>query len=293
MTHPSIGLFYFSGTGNTEIVAGLLAEAFTRRGAGVEKIKIEDVLKGKAPLDMERHDLIGLGHPIHGFDTPPIVYEFIDRLPAVTGKRAFILKTGGDFIEINNGASKAAIQLLEHKGYDVFYDRIICMSSNWWIKYDDRLTRQLYDAAIVKAELMSQEVLAGKERSLEIGALLGMLARWIGQGEKRGAQQFGRGLRVTDACIECDKCINHCPAGNIRRVNGKIEFGERCNWCMRCIYACPQGAIQPDVLKFCVVKGGYDVRSIINDPDMQGDYVTPETRGYFRHFIRYIQDASI
>jgi flavodoxin len=47
----SIGLFYFSGTGNTQVVTELLAEAFEHHGAQVEVARIEHVLRDKAQFD--------------------------------------------------------------------------------------------------------------------------------------------------------------------------------------------------------------------------------------------------
>jgi len=289
----SIGLFYFSGTGNTQVVAELLAEAFKQHGAQVETVRIEHVLQGKVQFDPDAYDLIGIGHPIQGFDAPRIVYDFVDALPPVESKRAFILKSAADFISVNNGASKTAIKRLRRKGYDVFYDRIVCMPSNWAMKYDDTFSKQLCHVAIAKAEHMAGEVLAGQERKLGINSLIRWIAKLTSRGEDLGARFFGKMLTVSRACITCGRCIDNCPTKNIRRENDKIMFGYNCVFCMRCIYACPQQAIVPRFAKFCVLKDGYDIRAIINNPDLEGDFVTEETRGFFRHFFKYVRNADV
>jgi len=112
----SIGLYTFSGTGNTQVVAELLAKAFERYDADVEVARIEHVLQGQPRLEPKAYDLVGIGHPIHGFDVPRIVYDFVDALPPVESKRTFIFKTAGDFISVNNGASKTAIKRLQAQG---------------------------------------------------------------------------------------------------------------------------------------------------------------------------------
>jgi ferredoxin/flavodoxin len=289
----SIGLFYFSGTGNTQVVTELLAEAFEHHSAQVEIARIEHVLQGKARFEPEAYDLIGIGHPIHGFDAPRIVYDFVDVLPPVESKRTFIFKTAGDFISVNNGASKTAIKRLRHKGYDVFYDRIVCMPSNWAMKYDDAFSKQLCHVAIAKAEHMAAEIMAGRSRDLRINPLLQWMTHLLSRGEDRGARRFGKGLTATDACTDCDTCIDNCPTANIRRENGQIAFGNACVWCMRCIYVCPQQAIVPRFAKFCVLKGGYDVRAIIANADLEGNFVTEETKGFFRHFLKYVHNVSV
>ena len=289
----SVGLFYFSGTGNTQVVTELLTKALEQHGARVETARIEHVLQGKTRFEPEAYDLVGIGHPIHGFDVPRIVYDFVDALPPVEGKRTFIFKTAGDFISVNNGASKTAIKRLRRKGYDVFYDRIVCMPSNWSMKYADEFSKQLCYVAIAKAEHMAGEVLAGRERKLGINPLLRWITKLTSRGEDLGARLFGRMLTVSDACVDCGICVDNCPTVNIRRKDGKITFGYNCVFCMRCIYACPQQAITPRFGKFCVIKDGYDIRSIINNPDLEGNFVTEKTSGFYRHFWRYIRNADV
>ncbi len=289
----SIALFYFSGTGNTQVVAELLTEAFEKHGVDVSMRRIEQVLQEEARFDPDAYDLIGVGHPVHGFDAPRILYDFIAALPDVEKKRAFLFKTAGDFISINNAASKTAIKRLARKGYDVFYDRLICMPSNWAVKYDDDFSKQLYCAAVDKTAHMAGDILAGRERALEVASILRWGAWLLSRAEDWGARLFGQGLRVTDGCIDCGLCIENCPTDNIQREGNLITFGSDCLGCMRCIYACPQQAIEPRFAKFCVLKEGYDIRSIIEDESLEGDFVTEETKGFFGRFLEYVRDPAI
>ena len=100
-------------------------------------------------------------------------------------------------------------------------------------------------------------------------------------------------LKVTDACIDCGRCIDNCPTVNIRRQDEKIMFGYSCVSCMRCISSCPQQAIVSRGFGFTVLKDGYNIRRIINNPDIEGNFVTAETRGFYRHFVRYILDVEV
>jgi hypothetical protein len=45
--------------------------------------------------------------------------------------------------------------------------------------------------------------------------------------------------------------------------------------------------------KFCVLKDGYDIRAIINNPNLEGDFITEETRGFFRRFLEYVRNADV
>ena len=221
------------------------------------------------------------------------MYEFVDALPPANGKPAFVFKSAADFVALNNSASKSLIRKLGDKGYRVFYDRIFCMASNWLVGYDDRLAKQLYEAAIVKAEHMCQDILAERERALPVPPLWGVLAKAVHAGEDWGARLFGKDLRASDACTGCEQCVRSCPTGNIRREDGRIRFGWDCMSCMRCVYACPERAISPRLFKPVVLKGGYDIRTIVDDPGTREAFVTESTRGYYRRFLRYVQDVTL
>jgi flavodoxin/ferredoxin len=286
----SVGIFYFSGTGNTEIVSELLEQAFKDRGVDAGRFKIEDILNGEAQVVVQSYDIVGVGHPIHGFDAPWVVYDFVARLPLAEGKRAFVFKTAGGPETINHSASKSLIARLQRKGYEVFYDRLFYLSSNWVYKQSAPLVKRLYNAAVEKAAHMSEEILAGKERVLRPGTFLRVLARAVGLSEALGARFFGKDLHVSDACTDCGKCIDNCPMRNISRDNGAIRFGWRCVWCMRCIYACPQQAISPRFAGFCVVKDGYDIRRAVRHPDVEEDEASA---GDYHAWVQYLQNVEI
>jgi hypothetical protein len=62
---------------------------------------------------------------------------------------------------------------------------------------------------------------------------------------------------------------------------------------MRCVYACPQQAIVSRGFGFCVLKDGYDIQAIIANADLEGNFISEETRGFYRHFLRYIRNADV
>ncbi len=99
-----VTLLYFSGTGNTEAVANWIVEGLQRRGAQVQVARIEDVMRGRTALEVSTSDMLGIGHPVYGFDAPGIVERLIERLPEGKGKATFIFKTAGDMLSVNAAA---------------------------------------------------------------------------------------------------------------------------------------------------------------------------------------------
>jgi hypothetical protein len=62
---------------------------------------------------------------------------------------------------------------------------------------------------------------------------------------------------------------------------------------MHCVYTCPEDAIKPRILGLTVMKDGYDINKIISNDDISGDYVKNGTKGFYKHFLRYLSNIEI
>lgn len=283
-----IGIFYFSGTGNTEYMVRLLSADFQSSGAEVKTRRIEDFRKDRIAPAIDDFDLIGICHPILGFDCPTMLYDFARSLPDGEGKPLFFLKTGGDFHRVNNGSSKSMIRVLRGKGYDPFHDDIVAMPSNWLLAYDDRLARHLIELARMKIKASAAAILVRERKSLPIGFFFRWSMKAIGLLEdKVGAKQFGKYLFSTESCTLCGLCERNCPVGNIIKGQDGMAFGKGCTWCMRCIYSCPKGAIKNKYLDFFILRDGYSLRRLRELPldpiDFEADRL-PFLHRYFRKY---------
>lgn len=290
----SIGLYYFSGTGNTKKVNELLAGELEKNNCAVTLLSVEETLKSQRLIDCNQYDLIGLSYPIYGFGTPGIISRFVNQLADVEGRNLFLLKTGADFISINHNASTKLIGYLEKKNFNVFYDRIIVMPSNWIVTYDDRIIKQLYNCAKVKVNHMCREILELKRRRYKTGLFLRKLSLGISYLEKNyGSVYFGKSLRVNKNCNHCNLCVKNCPNQNISLIDDSPVFGDQCLFCMRCIYSCSTKAIESNFLSFCILKNGYNLHKVLDDVAIKSDYIGNETKGYFKHFNKYLLDESL
>lgn len=291
--NKTIGIYYFSGTGNTELVTGMVKDEFEKHDCTVDLIRIEDVLKNDETIQIAKYDLVGIANPIIGWTCPAIIHTFIKKMPAGAGKKVFLYKTAAASHPINHGVSISILKLLKKKGYDVFYDRIIAMASNWIVQYDDRLCKQLYTIAFKKAVVMCKEVLAGKSRLFKPTFMNIFMLYPISIMEKIGARFMGKDFKVSRFCNNCGKCVKECPVSNIYQKKNKIKFRNNCNWCMRCIYSCPRHAILPQVTGFTVLNGGYNLKRIINNPAIDDQYVTEETKKEHHLFYEYMHNDDM
>jgi ferredoxin/flavodoxin len=283
----SIGIFYFSGTGNTRIVADLFAKEFKNKGCAVEIFAIDDILKNNINIDMEKYDIFGFGYPVHAFNAPRFFFDFVKILPTVKQKKTFVFKSSGDPF-FNGGSNIIVRNRLMRKGYDVFNESLFVMPANVLLRYPDEMIKQLYNTAADNVKIQAGAILSGVVY-FQKNSLFLRVATVIFSGlESSGARFFGKDLVVSKSCTLCEICVKKCPTSNIHRREKTITFGLKCTLCMRCMYACPEKAISPRFLKFFMIKNWYDFQKIINDSAIKGMYISSTTKGYFKHYYQYL-----
>ncbi|WP_373845303.1 EFR1 family ferrodoxin [Clostridium sp.] len=283
-----LGVFYFSGTGNTEIAAKHVAQAFIQLGWSVELIRIEDVNKKKIQLDINQYDLIGLGSQVIGYGIPRVVRNFARAFPAASdNKKVFVFRTAGGVVPSNYNASKGLIRILKHKHYDVCYEELFSIGSNWIVKYDDVIMKQLYIATIRKITRMCKAIEQGERHFYKTGIALRIKMGVIATFSSGILSLLGKDAVIDKSCTECGLCVKRCPAENISIEKGKVKFHASCSACLRCVYSCPNYAINFRLLHFVIIPGGYNVKislSADGNPDEKPNGKIPP------FFQEYVED---
>ena len=285
----SASIYYFSGTGNTGLVARLLERELKQRSVSASLQRIEDVVNGKLAVPDYGIQMLGIGYPVHGFGPPRLVFDFVRRLPGVHGTKAFVFMTAADAFFLNNAASAPVSRRLAKKGYAVFHESLIPMPANIAIKYPDSLMKLLCKKAETEARRVAQELIEGRSRRFGENVLVRLAARATNAFEHCGVPLFGKELAVSGECTLCDRCIRECPTQNISRVEGRIRFGWKCIACFRCIYGCPRRAIMPRFERFAVLKDGYDIEKVFNGPEPQTDFVAQKTGWVYKRLKEYLR----
>lgn len=280
-------IYFFSGTGNTEIIAQLFREEFTKKGCEVSICAIEKTTKSCTFTNINSYDIIGFGHPVHAFGAPAIFHQFIKRLPLNENKRAFYFKTAGDPI-FNGGSNHLVRKNLSSRGYKIFNESLLVMPSNVLIQYNEELVKQLYNTAIKKIVITVDQILSYHTTLQKDNLLVRLFSNLFNKSETIGAKYFGKYLYALNNCSQCQLCIKHCPTNNINYIDGKVEFGKECTFCMRCVYICPEKAIKNKYMNFVIIKNRYNIKNIIDNPLVTGNYISEKTKGYFKHFYKYL-----
>ena len=283
-------LYVFSGTGNTRLAADKIAAALERRGMRAA------VWEARLPLeeapDPRDYDVAGFGYPIHAFNTPRFFLRFAKGLPQVKAMPAFLFKTSGEPFHLNSASSQPLVRILRGKGFQPRMDRHLLMPYNIMFRYENSLAKQMYLHTCQMAEVIADDVVAGRDDMPRYWpwTMLAMYAfrlQWLGawlNGPLMGAKR--------ELCTGCGKCARECPAGNIAMEGGTPRFGWRCTMCMGCVFRCPADAIRPGFLNPWRVNGVYPFERLAGDDTVPAEFVTEDTRGYFRLFRKYYQKTG-
>ncbi len=281
-----LGIYYFSGTGNTEITAKLVAQSFEVLGWEVDVIRMEDVNKGFSDLNIVQYDLIGFGCQVIGYGIPGVVRKFAKRLSSVSdNKKVFIFRTAGGVAEINYNVSKGFIKILTKKHYDVCYEQLFSIGSNWIIKFDDVIMKQLYQATKQKVTQMCEAINNGERHFYKTGLFLRICMGTIAAFAARIFPLLGKDAVTNNSCTLCGLCSRSCPANNITLKNGKIKFHISCSACLRCVYTCPKQAIHFRLFRFFIIPGGYHVKRSLSEEGNKCEKPNGKIPPFFRNYV--------
>lgn len=259
-----VQIVYFSGTGGTARVASSIEKSLNEKGIEVLKASL-DIVGNEyhdKPTIYSSIDMLILLFAVHAFDAPGPVYDWIKGIPE--GNRlpvAIISVSGGGEVWPNTACRMGCIKLLEKKAYDVFYERMMVMPSNWMVPTKEQLAIRLLQILPSKAEHCVSEVLSGVRRRKKphIGSrIMTVFFKF----EKKEAKRFGSDLQIGSACTGCGWCVRNCPRKNIIMINNKPIFDKKCILCVRCIYGCPSSAIYSKHYSFIPVKEGYNLNEL-------------------------------
>lgn len=253
-----IKIVFFSGTGSTARVANTFQKSLEAKG----KIVIKHELNSRNKIINDSEDMLIIIYAVHACNAPKPVYEYIDAIPKVDNKLAVVISvSGGGEITPNTACRLHCIKRLENKGFNVIYEKMLIMPSNWIVPTIDGLSVRLLEVLPTKIEkiiddLSSDVILRTKPN------LLNRFLSYIGEFEKIGARSFGKRIKAKENCNGCGWCEKACPRANITLPNGTPTFNNNCLLCLKCIYGCPQRALEPGIGKFIVIKQGYNLSAI-------------------------------
>ena len=237
-------IYYFSGTGNSLVVARRLAELTGDKKSPMLSHSDETQMRG----------IVGLVFPVYSWGLPWVVDSFIANvLPRLESAPSYIyaVMTCGDDMGYADRLVDRRLMAAYGRGVDAAFS--VCMPNTY---------------VCLPGFDVDSEVLAEKKIVSTMGRLP-QLAELI-NGHKRVrdlvrgnmpwlktyvVRPFFNRLLVTDRyfhvdssrCLACGKCkcVSACPLGNVSRSeDGEPLWRGNCTGCLACYHSCPQHAVQ-------------------------------------------------
>jgi ferredoxin len=247
-------VYYFSGTGNSKNVAHWLCDYAHRKNM---EVCMADISKSeRRGLEMpDPEALVAFVSPVHGFNYPPIMMNFIMHFPK--GKNKVLLLNTRAGMQIGNwvtpGVSGIAFYfsalLLKFKGYSIQAMFPVDLPSNWISLHpalNSKTVRYLHLKNKERVIAFASNVLSGKShfKSLReifqdilvapISVLYYFAGRFV----------LAKTFYASKDCNNCGLCIKKCPVQAIKKIDNRPYWTFNCESCMKCMCHCPEKAIE-------------------------------------------------
>lgn len=231
----NIGIYYFSGTGNTRWIASRMKDRLLQQGNNVVCDSIED------DPTIENLDLIIIGGPIYAGNMPEMLIRWVLRqVPDSATTKAIVFSTSAG-LDNANGVNSIG-KKLQKKGYDIRGLLTYVMPRNFYldkyeqttkenakIQFTDALELVVIDLDDISKHIDVNDKVFGMDMLAEV---MSIMTRFM-----------GRSFSASETCTSCRKCETNCPTHNIKVSEG-VKWGFKCMMCTRCIHQCPVNAIQ-------------------------------------------------
>lgn len=282
-----VGIFYFSGTGNTELTVKKWKNEADNLGVELSLFKMEE--NKEEEIDLSSYDKVGFAYPIHGFNAPKIVLTFAKKIKKIPEKKKniFIIMVSGEYMNLNHSSDLKLGSILKRRNFLIESEYHYLMPYNMIFRHTEKRAYQMYKTMNELVPIDVKEYLI-ENKPHHVKKIWGMRPIvWVIRIEQPFAPVNGKTFKVNKKkCIKCMKCVNNCPTHNIEYVDDKFKFHMSCLCCTRCSFNCPTDAFKIGLLN------GWRVNKPYRFKEPTEEEVDKHPKYCKKSYIRYYKEAE-
>lgn len=232
-------LYYFTGTGNTLVVATLLKNNLAEATlTPIASLKDKDIIETNA-------DTVGFVFPVYCGGPPKIVKEFVTKLN-IKNPNAYIFtattatsQVGGTYNIVNNILKEKSLKL--SSGFN------IKMPGNYTVFYgavSDKKQYKYFQKAQQNIDKALDIITNKKTTKMPTVPVLGAFFGWFYKISSKKFANLDKLFFADQNCNGCGICAKVCPVNNIKMEDNKPVWLHKCEQCFACLQWCPKTAIQ-------------------------------------------------
>lgn len=239
-------ILYFSGTGNTELIANEITKRLENAQQSVELVSIEDKAQLKS-LNLE-NKIIGFGYPVYKFSYPDIFDRILPQITQLAKDNEYFQFStyarfdAQAFYDFSKRLDSNKFKLITQKSFkspscgisarkpfnDYEYESVMF--------FENQINERIDE--FVDSILLKEKVIARQGHYL----FNGLKTKIVKDIESTKYPK----LNINQSqCIICGLCAKNCPDSNLINLQTHIDIVDdvRCLHCLRCINHCPANAI--------------------------------------------------
>ncbi len=232
-------IFYFSGTGNSQLAAKKIAET-----TGDEIVSINHCLKEGQKNTFRSERPLVFVTPTYGWRIPKVVERWIRKTSFEGNSNAYFVLTCGD--GCGNAATYARKLCTEKEMHFCGLDSVV-MPENYVAMFtvpDEPESHTIIEKAKPHIAELAARIQNGEQFPETSISFISRLLSGPVNLLYYPLVVHDKGFTVSSDCVSCRKCAQRCPLNNIDMVNGKPIWKGNCTHCMACIGGCPTEAIE-------------------------------------------------
>ncbi len=237
----STELYYFTGTGNSLVVARDISKKINGILISIPAVMYKESIK----IDAE---VLGIVSPTYYMRMPRIVERFIDKLTTLRSKYIFAIVTVGG---ISGGILHRLSDTIDRRGGSLAAGFVVRMPANYIHDADALppfLQKRMFRNWEKKVDQIGDYILNDKKGRMEkSNPLMTLLFSKSIDKKYLGGDldpDIDRHFWPDDKCNGCSICARVCPVINIEMVDDRPVWQHHCEKCLACIQWCPKEAIQ-------------------------------------------------